>query len=94
MSIAVINFTPNTVSGDLWFTIFLPNDLEFTIPPQFLTPSMNPLTGQLNGFERRDLSVTLHVPQDAPSGEYRVVAKIGNYPNQVIEDDDFHFEVP
>lgn len=94
MNVAVINFTPNTVSGNLWFTIFLPNDQEFVIPPQFLTPSINPLSGQLAGNDRVDITVTLHVPQNAPSGEYRVVAKIGNYPNQAIEEDDFHFEVP
>lgn len=94
MNVAVINFTPNMVSGNLWFTIFLPNNNEFVIPPQFLTPAINPLSGQLAGNNRLDLTVTLHVPQNAPSGEYRVVAKIGNYPNQVLESDDFHFEVP
>jgi plastocyanin len=94
MNVAVFNFTPNTVSGNLWFTIRLPNDNELVIPPQFLTPSVNPLAGQLAGNDRLDLLVTLHVPQNAPSGEYRLSAKIGNYPNQVVADDDFEFEVP
>jgi plastocyanin len=94
MNVAVLNFTPNAVSGDLWFTIFLPDGNELIIPPQFLTPSVNPLSGQLQGNDRVDGVVTLHVPQHAPAGEYRVVAKIGFYPDQVIEEDDFRFEVP
>jgi plastocyanin len=92
--VAVFNFTPNMVSGDLWFTIVLPNNNEVLIPPQFMTPSQNPLSGQLVGNNRLDLMVTINVPQAAPSGEYLLVAKIGNYPNLALEEDDFHFEIP
>ncbi len=92
--VAVFNFTPNTVSGNLWFTVVLPGGQEVVIPPQFMTPSQNPLSGQLGGNDRLDLMVTINVPQGAPSGEYLLVAKIGNFPNQAVEEDDFHFEVP
>lgn len=94
VNIAVINFTPNTVSGDLWFTVILPNGNELVIPPQFLTPAMNPLSGTLPGNDRADLTVTVHVPQNAPAGHYHIVAKIGNYPNTVIDEDHFEFDVP
>jgi plastocyanin len=94
MNVAVINFTQNTVSGNLWFVIRLPNNNEFVIPSQFLTPHQNPLSGQLAGNNRLDISVTLNVPPSAPSGQYKVRALIGNFPNQVVDDDDYEFEIP
>jgi plastocyanin len=92
--VAVFNFTPNTVSGNLWFTVVLPGGGEVLVPPQFMTPPQNPLSGQLGGNDRMDLTVTINVPGGAPSGEYMLVAKIGNYPNQVLKEDGFGFEVP
>jgi plastocyanin len=94
MNVAVLNFTPNALSGDLWFTVFLPDGNELVVPPEFLTPPANPLSGRLQGNDRVDGVVTLHVPPYAPSGQYRVVAKIGTYPDRVFEEDDFRFEVP
>jgi plastocyanin len=94
MHVAVINFTPNTVTGDLWYTIVLPNNNELVIPSQFLTPAMNPVSGQLTGNSRADLAPILNVPINAPAGHYTLMAKIGNYPNTVIDQDSFEFDVP
>jgi plastocyanin len=94
VNIAVINFTPNSVSGDLWYTVVLPNNNELVIPPQFLTPSQNPVSGTLTGNSRADLMPTVHIPMNAPPGHYTIRAKIGNYPNGVIHSDEFEFDVP
>jgi len=92
--VAVFNFTPNAVSGDLWFTAILPNGAEILIPPSFMTPPVNPLSGQVAGNHRFDLAVTISVPPSAPSGHYHIVANIGNYPSQVVDEDHFEFDIP
>jgi plastocyanin len=94
VEVTILNFTPQAQSGDLWFTVVLPNSNEIEIPAQFLSLLTNPLSGQVPAGGRLDLPVTIFVPGGAPSGHYEIKAMVGIYPSGVVGGDSFGFDIP
>jgi parallel beta-helix repeat protein/predicted outer membrane repeat protein len=86
------NSTENAVAGDFWLSIVLPNSNEIVVPENFLN-YQNPLSGQIPAHGSLNLSNELYIPAGAPSGSYRLIARIGVYPNNIIDEESFGFQV-
>jgi len=94
VEVSVFNFTGLDQSGDLWFTVVLPNSAEIDIPASFLSLPSNPISGQVLAQDRLDLLATISVPGAAPAGHYEIKVKIGSHPSGVVHEDSFEFDVP
>jgi parallel beta-helix repeat protein len=86
------NYRENSVEGDYWLSVLLPNFIEVLIPEGLLNYS-NPLHGQIfpNGYI--ELSNQLFVPAGADTGSYQLIGRIGQYPNGIFDEESFGFQV-
>jgi hypothetical protein len=84
--------TDNPVSGDYWLTVLLPNSNEVLIPERLLN-YLNPLSGQISANNFRDMAYELFIPTAAPTGSYRLIGRIGIYPDNIIDEESFGFRV-
>jgi hypothetical protein len=86
------NNKANSVEGDLWLSVVLPASAEFLIPEGLLNYS-NPLHGQIFGYGFTDLNNQLFIPTRADTGSYQLIGRVGVYPNTVIDEESFGFQV-
>jgi hypothetical protein len=91
-STTIQNNSSNNVEGDYWLSALLPNSVEFLIP-EALINYPNPLHGQIVPFGSLELSDELWVHPRADTGSYQLIGRIGNYPNAIIDEDSFEFQV-
>jgi len=88
----IFNNMDRTVSGDYWLSVQLPNSTEFLIPEILLNYS-NPLSGQIQPFGSVDLDNWLFIPGRADTGSYRLIGRIGDYPDTITDEESFEFQV-
>jgi hypothetical protein len=88
----IVNNTNGQVSGDFWLSVILPGGAEVVIPEANLNYP-NPLAGPVSAWGTFNLANELYVPTQVPSGIYTLVARIGQYPNMVIAESSFDFEI-
>jgi hypothetical protein len=88
----VENNRANSVEGDHWLSVQLPDSTEFLIPGGLLNYA-NPLHGQIFGNGFVDLSNQLFVPTQADTGSYQLIGRVGNFPDTIIDEGSFQFEV-
>lgn len=87
------NNTGNTLNGDFWLTVKLPNGTEMLVPEAYLSGS-NPYSGTLNPWTSPTLSYYVNLPaSNIPLGVYSLIGHIGVYPNVEISTSFFDFEV-
>lgn len=86
------NNRDNTVEGDYWLSVLLPDSNEVLVPDELLN-FPNPLSGQILSFDFVDLSNWLFVPMRADTGSYDLIGRIGQYPDVVIDEEGFGFRV-
>ncbi len=86
------NNTDNSVAGDYWLSVVLPNQNEILIPEGLLNYD-NPLSGDIPGHMLLNLSNELMVPGGAPAGDYSLIGRIGAYPNTILDEESFDFSV-
>jgi hypothetical protein len=86
------NSTNNAISGDYWLSVILPNLNEIIIPERFLNHS-NPLSRQISPHKSANFISEVMIPGGAPPGSYSLIGRIGNYPDRVIDEEVFDFEV-
>ena len=83
-NIDIANCDSVTAFFDLWTMVTFPNNRVFG-PIIYMNYTINP-----NSFENRDR--TQYIPARAPAGQYTYDAYVGNYPNNVWDEDHFDFE--
>jgi parallel beta-helix repeat protein len=88
----ILNNTGNTVAGDFWLSVLLPNSNEIVIPENILNYS-NPLSGQIAPLGSIFLDYELFVPVGVGTGNYKLVGRVGLYPNTEINKKWLDFEV-
>jgi hypothetical protein len=83
------NATDNPANGNYWVTVVLPNQREILIPEGFLNIH-NPAQGSTPAHGANTLSTEIRtiVP-----GTFTVVARIGVYPNVVVDEESFEIQV-
>jgi len=86
------NNRENSVEGDYWLSVLLPNSNEILVPGGFLNYP-NPLLGQVFGCNLVGLSNQLFVPALADTGSYSLIGRIGIYPKTVVDEESFEFQV-
>jgi hypothetical protein len=82
----------NIVEGDYWLSVLLPDSSEALIPESFLNYP-NPLTGQIFPQNDIDMDNELWVPTLADTGSYSLIGRIGVYPDNIIDEESFGFQV-
>ena len=89
--VSATNVTTSTQPTTAWISVFKPDGSPlFATNPKFGPKSFNLNSGASAG--RTDLR--LRVPASTPAGlNYRMVAFVGNYPNEVTHYDEFFFQV-
>jgi hypothetical protein len=91
-STRILNYRENIVEGDYWLLVLLPNAVEYLIPDQLLNYG-NPLSGQIFPFGVVDLSNQLFIPAVADTGSYSLIGRVGRYPDTIIDEESFGFQV-
>ncbi len=91
-TVDVLNNTNNTIAGDFWVLVLLPNSNEILIPENFLNYS-NPLSGPVPPLSSISLGYELFVPGRAGVGSYKIVGKVGLYPGIALNEKWLDFEV-
>jgi len=86
------SYRKNSVEGDYWLTVLMPTLNEVLIPEGLLNYS-NPLHGQVFPYSYFELSNQLFVPTIADTGSYQLIGRIGLYPEEVIDEEAFEFQV-
>jgi parallel beta-helix repeat protein len=87
----ILNNTTNTISGDLWFVIRLPNSHEILVPGQNLNYP-NPTSGQIVPFDLITLPIEMNIPVTAPAGEFTLLGRIGIFPDTISDERSFTFD--
>ena len=82
----VDNYTPDPITFDLWSEAILPNGVHFG--PLLLYENLT-----IGGMGHRERAVRVNVPRFAPPGNYQYYAAVGDYPDIVIDDDQFPFTI-
>lgn len=88
----VRNHSIDSILGDMWFTVRLPDSREVLVPESFLNYP-NPLTGQVAGRGYVALYPVLSVPPGAPLGSYTMIGRAGLYTSAIMDEDSFDFTV-
>jgi hypothetical protein len=86
------NYSENTVEGDYWLSVMLPNSTEFLIPEPILNYD-NPMSGRIFPLGRINLSNQLFIPAVADTGSYSLIGRVGRYPDTIIDEESFGFRV-
>jgi hypothetical protein len=86
------NNRENTVEGEFWISVSLPDSAVALIPENLLNYS-NPLHGQVFGYSFVELSNQMFVPTQADTGSYQLIGRIGHYPGGIIDEESFGFQV-
>ena len=81
-----------TVGGDFWLSVYLPNSNEILIPEPLINHS-NPLSGQIPPSDSLSLPYELFVPTMVDTGSYRLIGRIGAYPNTAVDERWLDFRV-
>jgi parallel beta-helix repeat protein len=84
-STLIRNNSQNSVEGNYWLSVELPSENEIMIPEAYLNYP-NLLSGQVAGEDSLTLSNELYVPGNAPTGGYKLIGRVGMYPNAVIDE--------
>jgi hypothetical protein len=88
----IYNNDDKNVAGDYWRVVRLPNSSEILIPSGLLDWE-NPLSGSVQGNNEKFLEDGLGIPTAAGTGTYRIIVRIGRYPDRIMDEDWFEFEV-
>ncbi len=83
------NSTDNPATGNYWLSVILPNQVEVLIPEGLLN-LQNPTQGIIPAHGTSTLSNEL---QTIRAGTYTLIARIGAYPNVVIDEESFEVQV-
>jgi predicted outer membrane repeat protein len=83
------NSTDNPATGNIWLSVRLPNQNEILIPSGFLN-NQNPAQGTIPAHGANTLSNELQTPI---AGTFTLVARIGVYPNVVLDEESFEIQV-
>ncbi len=87
------NNSNNAANGDLWFSVKLPNGSEMVIPEVYLSGA-NPYSGTLSAWGSPSLPYDLTIPGSGiPTGVYTLIGRIGIYPNTILRESSFDFEI-
>ncbi|MBL7190370.1 right-handed parallel beta-helix repeat-containing protein [bacterium] len=84
-NIAVANNDSITFTVDIWTMATLPNGNEYG-------PIIGPVNLTLNPGYSGNRDRTQNIPANAPAGLYTYDAYIGDYPNEILDEDHFDFE--
>jgi hypothetical protein len=82
----------NLVEGDYWVTVILPNNREVEIPDGGLTYS-EPIINESFPSGSLEFSNSLRISPHVELGAYRLIGRIGLYPDLVVSEDSFKFYV-
>ncbi len=80
------------VTGDYWLNVVLPDSSQIDIPDSFLNYA-NPYQADLQPYGSLTLSNELFIPAPAYLGTYRLIGRIGVFPNLTVCEESFYFEV-
>lgn len=83
IAVAVIDSMPRTF--DVWIMVTLPNGSQFG-------PVLGPVNLTLPGGASVNRDRTQSVPGSAPTGNYLYTGYVGNYPDDIWDEDGFPFE--
>ena len=83
------NSTDNSASGDYWLSVVLPNLNEILLP-EFVLNHPNPWHGSTPAHSTTTLPNELRA---LFPGTFEVVARIGVYPNLVVDEESFEVEI-
>jgi hypothetical protein len=86
------NYTGDQVDGDYWLSVLLPGSGEILIPRGLLNYP-NPISRYMPSFSAIRLLNELQVPVSVETGTYSLIGRIGNYPNTIIDEESFDFQV-
>jgi hypothetical protein len=84
-SAQIVNNTGDSLTGNYWLSVNLPSQNEILIPEMLLNYS-NPLTGTVPPVDTLDLTNELFIPAQVDTGSYKVIGRIGAYPNAAIDE--------
>ncbi len=84
-STQIVNNTGDSLTGNYWLSVNLPSQNEILIPETLLNYS-NPLTGTVPPVDTLNLTNWLFIPAQVDTGSYKVIGRIGNYPNAAIDE--------
>ncbi len=82
------NNTDESQGVSVWTEVILPNG-----KPYKGNPILGPIYQALAPFQVRSKHVNHGIPWSAPLGVYTYIAKLGTYPDDVMDQDSFEFEV-
>jgi hypothetical protein len=89
----VENNSNNEASGDFWLSVRLPNGNEVVVPEANLNYP-NPQTGTIPSWGSFDFPYQIYIPSSGiPTGIYTLIGHIGIYPNTVLRESSFDFEI-
>ncbi len=84
-STRIVNNTENSVAGNYWLSVNRPSQYEILIPDVYLNYS-NPLTGTVPPLDTLNLTNWLFIPTRVDTGSYKIIGRIGSYPNVTIDE--------
>ena len=91
-SSTITNYTEHFAEGDYWLSLELPDRSEVLIPDAFLSlPGF--MSGQVFPNDSIELNNALWINGRIETGSYRLIARIGLFPDEVLDEDSFPFEV-
>jgi hypothetical protein len=86
------NNTNSIIEGDYWLTIVLPNGNNVEIPDAMLSfPGLT--SGQIFAGNSLNLSNAAWVYNGAEIGTYKLIGRLGVYPDVIVAEDSFEFDV-
>ena len=86
------NNTEEWIPGDYWLSILMPDSATMILPGDVLNHP-NPLSGEIAPGDSLSFSNSLFVPSYAPIGLYRLIGKIGIFPDTVTYEESFYLRV-
>lgn len=88
----ITNHTDHVVEGDFWLSIVLPEGTNIPVPDGLISlPGLVPV--RIFPSSTLELVNALWIHPRSETGTYRLVGKLGLYPDSTIEKDAFEYEV-
>jgi hypothetical protein len=86
------NCSDRNAAGEYWRVVMLSDSTEIFIPSGLLF-YVNPLSGQVPSLGFREIQDGLYIPYQADIGSYWLIGRIGRFPDNIVDEESFGFQV-
>jgi len=88
----IFNNTLSDLDGDYWLSMLTPDSSDVLISEDLLNHA-NPAAVQLSPHNFLDLSSQMIISDEADTGSYMLIGRVGLYPDRVMDEESFGFRV-